>query len=118
MVVRDAVRQWTEELERRLRGIRTVADWDDAHAARISVKRIDAMCSSHSSGSSRLQATLEKLSALQDALGKLQDARVLAAELRAAFAEVATEEAQRTCDELLPWLAAIEAAEPRGGGSG
>jgi hypothetical protein len=40
VVVRDAVRQWTEELERRLRGIRTVADWDDAHAARISVKRI------------------------------------------------------------------------------
>jgi len=111
VVVRDAVRHWTEELERRLRGIRTVADWDDAHAARISVKRIRYLLKPFRRELAPASAALEQLSALQDALGTLQDARVLAAEFRAAFSEVAREEAQRTCDELLPWSGAIEPAD-------
>jgi CHAD domain-containing protein len=103
VVFRDTLRQWTRELEGRLRAIRTVADWDDAHAARISIKRIRYLLKPFKKEIANAAAALEQLSALQDVLGSLQDARVLAGELRSALAESAAEVALRACDELLPW---------------
>jgi len=103
VVFRDTLRQWTRELEGRLRAIRTVADWDDAHAARIGIKRIRNLLKPFKNEIANAAVALEQLSALQDVLGSLQDARVLAGELRSALAESAAEVAQRACDELLPW---------------
>jgi hypothetical protein len=108
-VVRDAVRRWTQELNQRLNAIRTAADWDDAHAARISVKRTRYLLKPFEEELRAAGDALEQLTALQDVLGALQDARVLADELRAGMVEIGAERARRLCDELLPWSAAAQA---------
>jgi CHAD domain-containing protein len=110
VVIRDALRRWTRELEHRLMATRTVADWEEAHAARISAKHIRYLLRSFKQEIAGAPAVIEELAALQDVLGSLQDGRVLAGELRAAFVEAAGERAQRTCDELLPWAPVAESA--------
>jgi len=109
VVVRDAVRRWTQELNQRLNAIRTAADWDDAHAARISVKRTRYLLKPFEEELRAAGDALEQLTALQDVLGALQDARVLADELRAGLVEIGAERARKLCDELLPWSAAAQA---------
>ena len=109
VVVRDTVRQWTQELNQRLRAIRTAADWDDAHGARINVKRARYLLKPFEADLRAVGETLEQLTALQDVLGALQDARVLADELRAGLEEIGAERARKLCDELLPWSAAAQA---------
>lgn len=109
VVVRDSLRRWTRELDHRLRGVRTVADWGDAHAARISVKRIRYLLKPFKREIAAAGATIEHLAALQDVLGGLQDSRVLADELRAGFVAVASVQAQRAYDQLFPWSAAAAA---------
>jgi CHAD domain-containing protein len=106
VVVRDALRRRIRELDGRLRAIHTVADWDDAHAARICVKRTRYLLKPFKGELAAGGAIIEQLTALQDVLGALQDARVLADELRAGFGEVAAERARRACDDLLPWTRA------------
>jgi CHAD domain-containing protein len=108
VVLRDALRQWTRELNHRLHAIRNTADWDDAHAARISAKRTRYLLKPFRRELSAAGGTIEQLTALQDVLGALQDARVLADELRAGLVEVAAERARNVCDELLPWSAAAQ----------
>ncbi len=108
VVLRDALRQWALELNHRLHAIRTTADWDDAHAARISVKRTRYLLKPFERELRAAGGTIEQLTAWQDVLGALQDARVLADELRAGLVEVAAERARNVCDELLPWSAAAQ----------
>jgi hypothetical protein len=105
VVVRDALRQWTRKLDGRLHAIRSVVDWDDAHAARIGVKRTRYLLKPFKRELATASASIEQLTALQDVLGSLQDRRVLADVLRAGFLEVGAERAQRCCDDLLPWAA-------------
>jgi CHAD domain-containing protein len=108
VVVRDALRQWTRDLDSRLHAIRSVVDWDDAHAARIGVKRTRYLLKPFKRELATASASIEQLAALQDVLGTLQDRRVLADVLRAGFLEIGTERARRRCDDLLPWAAGAE----------
>jgi CHAD domain-containing protein len=103
VVIRDAVRRWTKELQQRLQATRTVSDWEEAHAARIGAKRIRYLLRSFKQEIAGAPAAIEQLAALQNVLGTLQDGRVLAGELRTALVEAAGEQAQRACDALLPW---------------
>jgi len=110
VALRDALRRWTKELERRFQATRTVADWEDAHAARICAKRIRYLLRSFKREITGARTAIQQLAAVQDVLGSLQDGRVLAGDLRAAFVEAAGEQAQRACDSLLPWAPAVEPA--------
>src|SRR6266545_6890381 len=110
VVARDTLRQWSRELNHHLHAIRTAADWDDAHAARSSVKRTRYLLKPFERELRAAGGTIEQLTALQDVLGALQDARVLADEVRAGLVELAAEAARNACDELLPWSAAAQAS--------
>lgn len=101
--LREALREWTAELDRRLQAIHTLADWDDAHAARITVKRLRYLLEPFTEEMPQAEPTIGRLAELQNLLGELQDAHALAGALRAAFADVAVLEARRGSDHLLPW---------------
>jgi len=102
-VLRETLREWTAELDRRFQAIHTLADWDDAHAARITVKRLRYLLEPLKQEVSGAEPTIAQLTELQNLLGELQDAHALTDALRAAFAEVAVREARCASDHLLPW---------------
>ena len=115
VTVRRMIREGTAEFRSELGAVHTLADREHAHAARIAAKRLRYLLEPFTKELPGAAAAVAELTALQDLLGELQDAHTLAGELRAAFGEVALEEARRRCDELLPWPEAgpARAGRPR-----
>ncbi len=103
VTVRRMIREGTAEFRSDLGAVHALADREHAHAARIAAKRLRYLLEPFAKELPGAGAAIGELTALQDLLGELQDAHTLAGELRAAFGEVALEEARRRCDELLPW---------------
>lgn len=115
VTVRRMIREGTAEFRSELGAVHTLADREHAHAARIAAKRLRYLLEPFTKELPGAAAAVAELTALQDLLGELQDAHTLAGELRAAFGEMALEEARRQCDELLPWPEAgpARAGRPR-----
>jgi CHAD domain-containing protein len=106
------VRHWATELRRELRAIHTIADWAEAHSARMTVKRVRYLLEPFAKELSAGETTIARLTELQDLLGALQDAHALTEELRAGLSAVAVQEAGHFSDEALLWPARDHATEP------
>lgn len=82
-------------LEARLAAVRTAADEGEAHAARISAKRLRYLLEPVRPEVASARRAVAHLKRLQDILGDLHDAHVLAATLSDTLETAATEKARR-----------------------
>lgn len=89
------LRRLSATLAKRLSGLRTIADQDQAHASRIAGKRVRYLLEPLVTAMPAAAAPLQKLRALQDLLGELHDAEVAAAMLEEARAAKAVRSGKR-----------------------
>jgi CHAD domain-containing protein/CYTH domain-containing protein len=81
VVMGRRVRRLSRELERDLSHVRSVADAEPAHRARIDAKRLRYVLEPASARAVGVDAVIEKLKTLQDHLGDLHDSHVFVGEL-------------------------------------
>lgn len=96
------------ELRARLAGVRSLADQDEAHEARIAGKRLRYLLEPFRGAIAEADAAVQALKALQDDLGDLHDAHVFGLELEEAQATQA-----REAGEAAAMRADAEVARPR-----
>jgi CHAD domain-containing protein/CYTH domain-containing protein len=82
-------------LERSLAPIRSAAEADALHDARIEAKRLRYLLEPLKPVIPKVQGVIKAMKSLQDLLGDLQDARVLIEEISGALEEVALEQARQ-----------------------
>ena len=91
-----------EEIERRLAAVRSVADAEEAHRARIAAKRlrylVEPLSATHEV---EVRPLLDELKRFQDLLGELNDVRIMLARLRADAHTAAKERAERLFEAAL-----------------
>lgn len=94
-VVAPLVHQHALDLKAYLTQVKSIADMEEAHLARISAKRLRYLLEPIASRLDTGEAMIQELKALQDLLGGLRDVQLFAAELAAAMEEAAVEKARR-----------------------
>lgn len=94
-IVAPLVHQHALDLKTYLMQIKSIADVEEAHLARISAKRLRYLLEPVASRLDAGEAMILELKALQDLLGGLRDVQLFAAELAAAMEEAAVEKARR-----------------------
>lgn len=105
-VTRQLLLELGQDTRQRLAQVRSLADQEPAHEARIHGKRLRYVLepvAGHLPGGVEL---LDALKRLQDTLGDLHDTHVFAREIAAATVEAAAEDARRISGEMLRGVAA------------
>ncbi|MDQ3698689.1 MAG: CHAD domain-containing protein [Gemmatimonadota bacterium] len=100
-VTADLVRAHAAELRRHLEAVRTIADQEEGHEARIAGKRLRYLLEPIQEVVGGSEALVRRLKTLQDALGDMHDAHVFGAEVAAALEAAAAEQARRLAAAVL-----------------
>lgn len=95
LVTRDLLLELGRTTQQRLADVRSLADQDPAHQARIAAKRLRYVLEPVAKILPDGAELLAALQRLQDTLGELHDTRVLAQELAAAISDAAAADARR-----------------------
>ena len=101
--LRQLIRRETAALEHALTAVRTMADRQEIHLARIAAKRVRYLLEPFASELPEDSDILTRLRELQERLGAVTDAHGAADELRLALVEASADRAHGLSRDLLPW---------------